>query len=50
MSGAAGGELSGLVTPSNEDFSLAGQTAIVTGGAKGIGRAIADGLARAGAR
>ncbi|MDE0196127.1 MAG: SDR family NAD(P)-dependent oxidoreductase [bacterium] len=39
-----------LVTPSNEDFSLAGRTAIVTGGAKGIGRGIADGLARAGAR
>ena len=29
---------------------LAGKTAIVTGGAKGIGKAIADGLARAGAR
>ena len=39
-----------LVLPSNEDFSLEGQTAVVTGGAKGIGRAIADGLARAGAR
>lgn len=33
-----------------DDFSLQGQTAIVTGGAKGIGRAIADGFARAGAR
>ena len=42
--------MSELVMPSNEDFSLAGQTDIVTGGAKGIGRAIADGLARAGAR
>ena len=31
-------------------FSLEGQTAIVTGGAMGIGKAIADGLARAGAR
>lgn len=31
-------------------FSLDGQAAIVTGGAKGIGRAIADGLSRAGAR
>lgn len=30
--------------------ALAGKTAIVTGGAKGIGKAIADGLARAGAR
>ena len=39
-----------LVTPTNEDFSLAGQTAIVTGGAKGIGRGIADDIARAGAR
>ena len=29
---------------------LTGKTAIVTGGAKGIGKAIADGLARAGAR
>ncbi len=42
--------MSELVTPSNEDFSLEGQTAIVTGGSQGIGRAIADGLARAGAR
>lgn len=31
-------------------FSLEGQTAIVTGGAQGIGRAIAGGLSRAGAR
>ena len=38
------------MTPGGSDFSLAGQTAIVTGGAQGIGRAIADGLARAGAR
>lgn len=34
----------------NEAFSLEGQTAIVTGGAKGIGRAIAGGLAGTGAR
>ena len=50
MSGASDPGEVRLVTPSNEDFSLAGQTAIVTGGAQGIGRAIADGLARAGAR
>ena len=37
------------VTAGGHDFSLAGRTAIVTGGAKGIGRAIADGFARAGA-
>ena len=35
---------------SDNAFSLDGQTAIVTGGAQGIGRAIADGLSRAGAR
>ena len=39
-----------MVIPSGSDFSLEGQTAIVTGGAKGIGRSIAHGLARAGAR
>ena len=50
MSTPEGSDMTELVTPSNEDFSLAGQTAIVTGGAKGIGRGIADGLARAGAR
>ena len=50
MSAPEGSDMSELVTPSNEDFSLAGQTAIVTGGSQGIGRAIADGLARAGAR
>ena len=31
------------------DFSLAGKTAIVTGGSRGIGRAIAIGLGEAGA-
>jgi len=36
--------------PDGDPFSLEGQTAIVTGGAMGIGRAIADGLSRAGAR
>ena len=50
MSGANDPGEARLVMPSNEDFSLAGQTAIVTGGVQGIGRAIADGLARAGAR
>ena len=37
-------------SPGNGAFSLEGRTAIVTGGAKGIGRAIADGLAGAGAQ
>ncbi len=39
-----------MVNSGGDPFSLAGRTAIVTGGAKGIGRAIADGFARAGAR
>ena len=38
------------VMQGGDAFSLEGQTAIVTGGAMGIGRAIADGLSRAGAR
>jgi len=33
----------------NDLFSLAGQTAVVTGGTRGIGRAMALGLAEAGA-
>ena len=45
-----GGPESGIAALGRDAFSLAGQTAIVTGGAKGIGRAIADGFARAGAR
>ena len=49
MSGPSGAGNPAAV-PSGGDGPLSGQVAIVTGGAKGIGRAIADGLARAGAR
>ena len=43
-------ETTALVGPANELFSLAGKTAVVTGGAKGVGRMISTALANAGVR